>query len=214
MDNLETLSKELVDALVSIDRLSTERIVMSAINSQAKDMANIETLLVSALTLIGDGWENETYSLSQVYMSGIICEELFMKIVPEQATTNKEHPKIAIGVFLDHHTLGKRIVKSVLSAGGYTVIDLGEGLCVESLVTEVMNQRIDILMLSTLMLPSSLKIIKVRERFNELGIKTKIIAGGAPFRFDKDLWRKVGADADGKNATDIIKLIEGMVQEL
>ncbi len=214
MVNLEALSNELVLALVSVDRLSTERIVMDAIAQNPNDLSIIETLLISALTLIGDGWENEIYSLSQVYMSGIICEELFLKIIPDPVETHKSNMKIAIAVFLDHHALGKRIVKSVLKAGGYQVIDLGEGLSAEELVTVVVNQKIDILLLSTLMLPSSLKILKVRERFDELGIKTKIIAGGAPFRFDPTLWSKIGADADGKNASDIIKIVEGMVQGL
>lgn len=214
MSNLETLSKELVDALVSIDRFRTERIVMGAIEENDGGLAIVEGLLISALTLIGEGWENEIYSLSQVYMSGIICEELFLKIIPEQVEINESAPRIAIAVFLDHHALGKRIVKSVILSGGYRVIDLGEGLSVEQLVAEVVKQKIDILLLSTLMLPSALKIIKVREQFDQLNIKTKIIAGGAPFRFDPELWRKVGADADGKNATDMIQTIERVVQGL
>jgi len=34
-----------------------------------------------------------------------------------------------------------------------------------------------------------------------------LIVGGAPFRFDANLWKEVGADAMGKNASEAINII-------
>lgn len=124
----------------------------------------------------------------------------------------KKFPKLAIRVLLDHHAFGKRIVSSIIKLSGYEIIDFGHGLSVDELVKLTIEKNIEILLISTLMLPSALKIKLVKEKLAVSGRDIKIIAGGAPFRFDKELWRKFGADADGKNATDIVSILECVVK--
>ncbi len=41
-----------------------------------KDFEKLEHLIIEVLGEIGDEWEDGQLSLSQVYMCGIICEEL------------------------------------------------------------------------------------------------------------------------------------------
>jgi hypothetical protein len=36
------------------------------------------------------------------------------------------------------------------------------------------------------------------------------VVGGAPFRFDDQLWREVGADAMGLSASDALKILDAM----
>jgi methanogenic corrinoid protein MtbC1 len=162
------------------------------------------------LERIGSGWENGTISLSQVYMSGVICEELIDKYLPKFQIKRTDIPKMAIAVLLDHHALGKRIVYSILRAGGFEIMDFGQGLSVEELVAKTIENQIRILLISTLMLPSALKIKAVREQLAARGAAPRIVVGGAPFRLDKNLWQAVGADADGRNASSIIKTIEAL----
>ncbi|MDF1550504.1 MAG: hypothetical protein P1P88_21970 [Bacteroidales bacterium] len=38
-------------------------------------------------------------------------------------------------------------------------------------------------------------------------MEIKILVGGSPFNFDKELWHQVGADAMGKNPGDAIKVL-------
>jgi len=115
---------------------------------------------------------------------------------------------MAIAVLQDHHALGKRIVYSVLRAGGYRVLDFGQGLSIEKLVRKTVENQIEVLLISTLMLPSALKVTSVKEKLIAEGVQTKIVVGGAPFRLDSDLWKRVNADACGKNASDVIKTIQ------
>jgi len=211
MEDSSSIMNGFVEQLLSINRINSEEIIREAL-AKTNRFADVEELIVNALTLIGDGWDQGTYSLAQVYMSGVICEEIVEKLLPEVNIERIAYPKIGIGVFLDHHALGKRIVKSVVKSNGYEIIDFGHGLNVDEIVEKSVEHEIDVLLISTLMLPSALKIIQVRERFEKLNLKTKIIVGGAPFRFDEGLWKRVKADADGKNATDIIAIIESVVQ--
>lgn len=198
-------------SLLQIDRIEAAEIFKNFYEKN-KDFEMLEHLTIEVLEKIGDGWENGQLSLSQVYMSGVICEELIEKYIPKNIVSDKNELKIAIGVLQDHHSLGKRIVYSVLKAGGYDPVDFGQGLTVEEIVARTLKEEIDILLISTLMLPSALKVKKVVERLRDGGSSAKVIVGGAPFRLDSNLWEKVNADADGKNGAKASKIIESFMK--
>jgi len=117
---------------------------------------------------------------------------------------------MAIAVLEDHHTLGKRIVISVLRAGGYEITDYGSGITVDTLVEKVNRDHIRILLISTLMLPAALRSKEAIARIKKAQPHTRVIVGGAPFNFDPSLWKEVGADAMGHNASDTLALVKEM----
>ncbi|HOO85164.1 MAG TPA: cobalamin-dependent protein, partial [Prolixibacteraceae bacterium] len=161
---------------------------------------------------IGEDWENGKLALSQVYMSGVICEELIDKVMPPQSPVRKSQPKMAIGVFEDYHMLGKRIIYSSLRASGFELTDLGGGLSIDKLVEFVQRDNIKILLLSVLMLPSALHVKDLKQKLN--GSDVKIVVGGAPFRFDDQLWKEVGVDACGATVADAVNIVNKMMEEL
>ncbi len=199
-------------ALLQIDRIRAAEIFEN-IYLKDRNFETLEQMTMEALERIGDGWEDGQLSLSQVYMSGVICEELIEKYMPKFSTSYKKTPKMGIAVLLDHHALGKRIVFSVLRASGYDLIDFGQGLSVEEIVEKTIEAKIDILLLSTLMLPSALKVKNVIESLRKNGSSARVVVGGAPFRLDSSLWQKVDADADGKNGTNVKQVIEKLKEE-
>ena len=199
-------------ALLQMDRLQATAIFEGCF-SDALGVAVLEHLTIAALERIGTGWETGRLSLAQVYMSGIICEELMDTFVATQSGERKQRPRMAIAVLQDHHALGKRIVSSVLRASGYDVLDFGCGLSVEQIVEKTVQQPIDVLLISTLMLPSALQVKDVVAALRQRENSTKVIVGGAPFRMDNDLWRRVDADAHGRTATDVIPIIEALLEK-
>ena len=207
MEENNLIVEDFKNALLQIERIKAAEIFEKTYQKD-NNFEDLEYLTVKALEKVGDGWEEGKFSLSQVYMSGIICEELIEKYIPENKLIENNKFKIAIGVLQDHHSLGKRIIHSVLKAGGYEIIDFGQGLTVEEIVDKTLKNEIDILMISTLMLPSALKVKKVVENLRSSGSSVKIIVGGAPFRLDGSLWQQVNADADGKNGIKALKIIE------
>ena len=62
------------------------------------------------------------------------------------------------------------------------------------------------------MFSSALKVKLVKEKLTAMGSIAKIIVGGAPFRLDSTLWKSVGADVDGKDASNVIKAIEQVMK--
>jgi methanogenic corrinoid protein MtbC1 len=201
-----SLSEEFERALLSLDRLAARRLLIEA-GEHSQSVQQIEQVVVPALERIGDGWEKGNIALSQVYMSGRICEDLVDEILPPSDPKRKNQPKMAIAVLEDHHVLGKRIVYSALRAAGYDLADYGPGISTADLVTQTLHDQIEILLISTLMLRSALQVKMITTQLAAAGANTKVIVGGAPFLFDAQLWQAVGADAMGRNASDAITVV-------
>lgn len=205
--------EDLETALLSIDRIRTSAIITDSCTSDSP-VHCVETLIVPALEEIGSRWERGEASLSQVYMSSRICEAIVDSLIPDTDPARTSHPRMAIAVLEDHHTLGKRIVYSVLRAGGYSVTDYGMGLTVDQLVDNVVRDRIHILLISTLMLPSALRTREAIEKIRKILPETRVIVGGAPFLFDPGLWKEVGADAMGHAASETLEIVRRMAAEV
>ncbi len=198
----KTLVSQFEQSLLMLDRLAAKKISAEA-SGRLSPSEFVEEVVVPALERVGTGWENGSVALSQVYMSGRICEEVVDILLPPGNPERKDQPKMAVAVFEDHHLLGKRIVYAMLRASGFELLDYGR-VEIESLIQRVKDDGVRVLLLSTLMLPSALRIKEVRDRLNS---DIKIVVGGAPFRFDDQLWQEVGADAMVKSASEAVKII-------
>ena len=126
-------------------------------------------MISPTLQNIGKKWEKGTVTLAQIYMAARICEDILDKLTSFEEIKKKDHPKIAIATFEDHHELGKKIIKMFLQNSGYDIIDYGAGITSEDLLKKVKDDTIELLFLSTLMLRSALRIKnfvdKVKEAF-------------------------------------------------
>jgi methanogenic corrinoid protein MtbC1 len=199
---------EFEQALLALDRLGAKRIIQAALDpSQVHQV--VESLVVPALEHLGEQWETGQLALSQIYMSGRICEELVDQLLPPASPNRKNQPKTAIAVLEDYHLLGKRIVYSTLRANGFELRDYGQQ-DVNGLAAQVQRDHIEILLISTLMLPSALRVKRVREELAAYPVK--IVVGGAPFRFDSKLWKEVGADATSATASGIVPLLKTLTE--
>ncbi|MCF7936305.1 MAG: B12-binding domain-containing protein [Synergistales bacterium] len=198
---MEQRSQTFREALLAMERDHAHMLAESGFDT-SNPLEFIETVMVPALESIGQGWEQGTVSLSQVYMSGRICETIIDNLLPSGSVPARPHPPMALAVLEDFHMLGKRLVGSVLKANRFDPFDYGQ-IQTEDLVSRVLRDRIEILLLSTLMLPSALQVKEVLRLLTEEEWKGSVIVGGAPFRFDDQLWREVGADATAHRASDV-----------
>jgi len=195
-------------ALQSLNRLEVENIIMQARQDHTA-LQCVEGLVLPALTEMGIGWEQGTVALSQVYMSGRMCEELVDTILPPADPARISQPIMAIATLDDYHMLGKRIIYSALRASGFELLDYGR-CTADELIERIVQDQVEILLISVLMLPSALRVKKLKNRLAQSGLDIKLIVGGAPFRFDKNLWQEVGADAVGANVSEAIEIITQM----
>jgi len=107
-----------------------------------------------------------------------------------------------LGVLEDQHVLGKRMVQAYLAAAGQPVLDLGAGLTAAALAERAAGEGAKVVMVSTLMLRAALRVQDLVEGLRARGCGAAVVVGGAPFRLDPGLWRRVGADAFGASASE------------
>lgn len=202
--------EELAQALLALDRRAARRVLEGAF-SLSGSVTAIEGIVEPAMELIGDEWERGRVALSQVYMSGRICEKLVEALVMTDEHRHRTgEPRTALCVLIDSHALGKQLVKLTLRSAGYRPEDLGARLTVEHAVAACVEKDIDVLMVSVLMLPSALAVAELHEELAAARSGTALVVGGAPFRFDERLWREVGADHFGRNASDALRILARM----
>ncbi len=199
-------------SLLSLDKLKANEL-FNEVLTNSSPMQVVENFVVPALVNIGQAWHDGSLALSQIYMSGRLCEEMVERVLPPSDPDRKHQPHSAIVVLNDYHLLGKRIVYSVMRASGFEIYDYGR-MTVDEVVERAIRDQIRILLVSVLMLPSALKIRELRKALDEKGSNIKILVGGAPFLFDAELWQDVGADAMGKTATDAVKIVESWMEQL
>ncbi|MCU7835258.1 MAG: cobalamin-dependent protein [gamma proteobacterium symbiont of Taylorina sp.] len=207
MENSELYQSRLKTALLSLDRIKAKLILEDLITTTAPTEV-VDSIMIPVLESIGSGWEDGRVALTQVYAAGQFCEQWLDTAFEDKLFVKKESPKLAIAVLEDFHSLGKRIVYSIVKGGGYQIQDFGAGISVDKLANKVIEEDIDILLVSALMLPSVLRINNLRQALEQSGKKIKIIAGGAPFRFDAILKEEIMADAVANNASEVIGIIE------
>lgn len=189
----ETQIIQFVEYLLEFDKNSAIDFIKDRASSD-DFLTFFSDLITKSLEKIGKMWERGLVSLSQVYMSGKICEELVNYFFKDRDFRNNSTLRIAAVTYEDHHTLGKLIVKSILRSVGYEIDDLGSGKGYEEIVKVLNDKHYDVLLVSTLMLDAALGVGKLKEKLKEEGIKTKIVVGGAPFNLNRELWKKVDAD--------------------
>ena len=173
----------------------------------------VKDIIAPALENIGEMWNCGEIALSQEYMASKMCEEIVESILPSTSSSRKDMAIVGITTLGDEHMLGRRIVIAFLKSCGFNVHDYGD-MVPEKVAARIAEDNVQVIMVSTLMLNFAYEVKKLRSILDSTGSDTKIIVGGAPYIFDIDLWKEVGAHAMAHDATEslaaICKLIGGV----
>lgn len=161
----------------------------------------------SAMYEEGEYFVPELIICSDAMYAGI--EEL-QKYLPNTEGTSAG--KIVIGVVEgDTHDIGKNLVRIMLETGGFDVHDLGRDVPIESFVSYVKENEVDIVCMSSLMTTTMPGMEAVIHRLKEEGLreKVKVMAGGAPV--SPAFAERIGADGYSRNAIEAVELAKSLV---
>ncbi|MFA7240484.1 MAG: cobalamin-dependent protein [Sulfuricellaceae bacterium] len=159
-------------------------------------------------------------NLAQHFMTAQIAAE-----VTEKMLEKFQHPPEIIGrvvmgtAYGDLHSLGKRIVMGCLKALMVEVIDLGVNVPAERFVDEALARDAQVIAISAMMVHSAggeNGCRKVRRILKERGLEKRfrIVVGGAPYRFDPELYKTVGADGWAGDGVSAAKVIVDLIKEV
>ena len=166
--------------------------------------------LVVGMNEAGKLYEEEEYYIPEL----LICSDamyngldVLRPLLPQDAGGNGTKVVIAV-IQGDTHDIGKNLVKIMLEAAGYQVVDLGRDVPIARLVDAVREEKPQILALSTLMSTSMAHMGTLIEELKKAGLRdsVKVIVGGAPV--SRGFAEKIGADGYSENATEAVKLVD------
>jgi len=217
----ETYINDYNEAVFEIDKELALEVIETALEEGVSPEQVVFNIIIPSIeVMMAEIVINADTNLAQHFMTAQIAAE-----VTEQMLAKFESPPEIIGRVIigtsygDLHSLGKRIVMGCLKSMMVDVVDLGVNIKAEAFVDAAIAQEAQIIAISSMMVHTATGeegSLKVRALLKErhLEDKIKLVVGGAPYRFDHELYTKVGADswaADGVTAAKIIRqlIIDG-----
>ena len=159
-------------------------------------------------------------NLAQHFMTAQIAADVTERMLEKFSTPPQVIGRVVIGAaYGDLHSLGKRIVIGCLKSLMVDVIDLGTNVSAEKFVDSAVAQDAQVIAVSAMMVHTATSekgSLRVRELLKERGLedKIKLVVGGAPYRFDPELYSKVGADGWAPDGVTAAKIITQLIHEV
>jgi methanogenic corrinoid protein MtbC1 len=218
---LERIAKAYSESLYDTDRPRALRVVQDALDSgMAPETIVFEVVLPTIESMVDSVSMNFDTSLAQHFMTSQISAEVVDEMVGHFTQPPTMIGHVVIGTSPgDFHGLGKRIVIGCLKAAMIGVTDLGLNVPAERFVNEAVARSADVIGISSMMVHTARGdngCLGVRRLLRERGLedRIKIAVGGAPYRFDHDLYKHVGADGWSGSALDAAPLIKRLIGEV
>ncbi len=92
-------------------------------------------------------------------------------------------------VFGDVHDIGKSLVNTILTNNGYTVIDLGKQVPVDTIISAAVEHEADAIGLSALLVSTSKQMPTCVQELHERGLDFPVLIGGAAI--NRDFGRRI-----------------------
>lgn len=175
----------------------------------------VNTSLIPALDVVGDGFEKGTIFLPQLLQAATAAQAAFeavkAKIAAQGKPTSSNKGKIVVATVKgDVHDIGKNIVRVILENYGYDVLDLGRDVPPERVVEAVRTTGAKLVGLSALMTTTVPNMKATIDALHTAKLDCKVWVGGAVLT--PSYAKEIGADffcKDAKASADLAKQILG-----
>ena len=174
----EDTVKELLDAVDSVDAAN------AAMEACQKGMDTVGKLFEEGEYFVGD----------LIYAGELMTDavEVLKPFLAGSASSGSKTRMILCTVKDDLHDIGKNIVRSMLEANGFDVLDLGIDCPAEKVVETAKAENIKIVALSGVLTLALDSMKATVEAIRAAGLNCKVIIGGAPV--SAEACKNVGAD--------------------
>lgn len=209
----EVLYQQMADAVVDMDEDKAVDLSNQAVEQGVDAFEAIDKGFAKGMTRAGQLFEDEEYFVPEL----IICADamnagidiLKPHIKPEAVA---DRHKAVIGVIQgDTHDIGKNLVRIMLEASGFEIIDLGRDVAPQTFVDKAVENDSELILISSLMTTTMDGMAEVVKILKERGIREnyKVAVGGGPI--SQAFANNIGADGYSKNAADAVRLCQTLL---
>ena len=213
----EQLFEKMANCIITGEKEEATNLAIHSLELGIKPLDSIDNGFIKGIRVVGDRFGAGDLFLPELVISAEAMKAALAILEPELAKSSQKRETagsvLACTVQGDIHDIGKRIVCTMLSANGFTVVDLGVNVKVARFVEEIKTRKPDIVAMSALLTttaPNQGKVIKLMEKE---GIRKDyiVMVGGAPTSAG---WAKeIRADGYGENATEAVRVAKVLMQE-
>ena len=168
--------------------------VEAQIDASVEKIGAVPTLnkvLLPAMKEVGDKFGAGELILPFVLQSAEVMKRAVAQL--EQYLDRIEgHTKgkvVIATVFGDVHDIGKSLVNTILTNNGYTVVDLGKQVPVETIIDAALEHEADAIGLSALLVSTSKQMPACIQELHQRGLEFPVLIGGAAI--NRDFGRRV-----------------------
>ena len=210
VETLENLKR----AVIECDAEAAASWVRKAVEAKI-DPIKAADALTEAIRQVGDRfgrgelWLPDLVGAADAMQAAMpILEEELKRIDAKRETLGTV---VAGTVFGDIHSIGKSMVCTLLTAGGFEVHDLGVNIKAEEFLEAVEKYQADILAMSALLTTTAIEQRKVIDALGAKGIrgKVKVMVGGGAIT--AEFARNIGADGYDPTAPGAVELARRLV---
>jgi len=193
----------LVEAMANMKEAEALGIVDDLL-AKGEDPQKILDLSSEAMKVVGERYQEGTYFLPELIMSGEMLRKIGDILKPKLAEKTDQQKKLGVVVLGtvrgDIHDIGKDIVGFMLEVNGFEVIDLGIDQPEEAFVEAVKTAKPQVLALSGFLSVAFDSMKSTIEQVEAAGLREglKVIIGGG--QMDDTVRKYTGADAYGDDA--------------
>ena len=205
---LNKLSEAVVNGKPDLAKAAANEAVAAKLNA----LEAINEGLVKGMSIVGDKYAAHQVYLPQVLMSAHTMYaglDILLPLIPKSDAKSKKKCAVCV-VEGDVHDIGKNIVKTMMTAGGFEVIDLGKDVAIDLIVSTAEKEKLDVIAMSTLMTPTMDGMKEAIDGLKECGYrsKVKVTVGGPPT--SPSFAQEIGADHRDNNAQDCVAWLKGV----
>jgi methylmalonyl-CoA mutase cobalamin-binding domain/chain len=218
---LDDIIKKYNEAVFDTDKQRALKIIDDAVQSGVSPEDIVFQVIIPAVEqMIKAISEDFDTNLAQHYMASQIAAEVTEKMTALFKKTPITIGRVVMGTSSgDLHTLGKKIVIGCLRSMMIEVFDLGVNVSPEKFIEEAVKQKAEVIGISSMMVHTARGengCLKVREILKTMDLEksVKIIVGGAPYRFDRNLYKTVHADAWAPDGITAGKVVIDLINEV
>ncbi len=199
---LSMLSEAVVGGKVEQAKVGAQK----ALDEGMDALEAINEGLVNGMSIVGEKYAAHQVYLPQVLMSAHTMYaglDILLPAIPKTQLDDRKKCSICV-VEGDVHDIGKNIVKTMMTAAGYDVVDLGKDVPADQIVETADKEAVDVVAMSTLMTPTMDGMKEVIDGLVESGTrsKVKVCIGGPPT--SPAFAEEIGADHRDTNAQDCV----------
>ena len=176
-------------------------------------MKILEEGVMTGLNDVGNRFAAKKAIVLDLVRAGVTakaCIPLIEEALPRGAT-KKVNKKILLGTMLSQHNIGKNLVGTLLSIGGFEVIDMGEKNTPWDFYELAEKSGVDMIAVSVVFAPAMEKFTEMLNILKEMNVRDKypVIVGGA---VTSQKWADgEGADGWGAQAKDGVDLARSIL---